>query len=157
MDYNEITPNIVLGSCPYDIEEFERMQAATSISAVLNVQTDEDFSQWQVDWPTLEDYYHQQGIVIRREPVLDFQPEELRRGLPRCVRALDELRLQDHKVYVHCTAGINRSPSVVITYLHWYEDMTLPDAIQRVTSLRRCDPYFQSIHGAVEDMRSAIE
>lgn len=154
MNYNEITPRIVLGACPFDPTEVDRMQAKTGISAVLNVQTDEDFSLWGVDWPILEDHYHRTGIVIRREPVLDFRPDELRRGLPRCIRALDELIRGDHKVYVHCTAGINRSPSVVITYLHWYENLPLPEAIEFVKSRRRhSDPYYESIQGAIEDMK----
>lgn len=152
MDYTRITSRIVVGSSPLGVGDIDQLIAETEISAVINMQTESDFAYWQIDWPVLEAYYQQRGIEVRRTPVLDFNPPELRRNLPLCVRTLDELLREGHKVYVHCNVGVNRSPSVVITYLHWFEGLDLDEAIRLVTTLRRCDPYIDSIRGAVEDM-----
>jgi protein-tyrosine phosphatase len=44
---------------------------------------------------------------------------------------------QGHRVYVHCTAGINRSPRVVLTYLTGVEGMGLEETM---TLLPRARP-----------------
>lgn len=42
----------------------------------------------------------------------------------------------NHNVYVHCRAGIQRSPSVIIGYLIKYNDMDLTQAIHYLRSVR---------------------
>ncbi len=46
----------------------------------------------------------------------------------------------DGKVYVHCMAGISRSPTIVIAYLMKYEKMNLDDAYNFVKSRRWIGP-----------------
>ena len=43
---------------------------------------------------------------------------------------------QGHTVYVHCSAGLGRSPSVVIAYLHWIKGVDLEEAIAQVPPAR---------------------
>jgi protein-tyrosine phosphatase len=56
--------------------------------------------------------------ALRRVPVRDFDAAELRSKLPECVRNLDGLLSAGHLVYLHCTAGINRSPTVAMAFLY---------------------------------------
>ena len=121
------------------------------MTAVLNVQTDEDMAYWDVNWYRLEPYYRQAAIEIRRVPVRDFDKDDLRCNLPRCVEALDGQLSQGHTVYVHCNMGINRSPSVVIAYLHWILGHDLDEAVAYVLQCRSCDPYVEVIQMAGED------
>ena len=81
----------------------------------------------------------------------DFDPDDLRRQLPKCVEVLDELLRQGHTVYVHCNMGINRSPSIVIAYLHWVQGWDLEKAADNVMECRSCDPYVDAIGLAGED------
>ena len=118
MDASQILPNLFVGTFPGSPEDIDRLRRE-GVTAVLNVQTDEDMADWGVDWDRMESYYRETGIEVRRVPVRDFDPDDLRRKLPRCVEALDELLHQGHTVYVHCNMGVNRSPSIVIAYLHW--------------------------------------
>jgi len=37
------------------------------ITAVLNVQTDEDMAYWSVHWDHLEPYYRQAGVEVQRD------------------------------------------------------------------------------------------
>jgi len=154
MDYTEITSQIVVGDCPRDGEDVERLREDTGISAVINLQTEGDFSYCQVDWGDLKERYGKSNIEVRRVPVLDFNRDDLRRNLPKCVRILDALLQDGHKVLVHCSSGVNRAPSVVIAYLHWIKGLALDEAVRRVTGLRKCDPYLDAIRGATEDRQS---
>jgi protein-tyrosine phosphatase len=145
MNLNQIEPNLFVGSCPQHAEDVERLRNEHGITAVLNVQTDEDLDDWGIHWDQLRQAYEETGIVLRHEPVRDFDPEALRRRLPDCVRALAELVNEDHTVYVHCSYGINRSPTTVIAYLHRCEDWDLGDAVGHVLRNRPCDPLVHTI------------
>jgi len=153
VDLDQILPKIFVGVCPRTAEHIDWLKDNVGITAVLNVQTEEDFEYWGIDWDVLAAHYRQVGIEARRTPVRDFDADALRRHLPQCVQALDGLLKDGHTVYVHCTAGINRSPSTVIAYLHWVEQWDWEKAIHQVTSHRQCDPYLDVIQAATEDRK----
>ena len=90
-------------------------------------------------------------------PVRDFDPDDLRRNLPRCIEMLDELLRQGHTVYMHCSMGINRSPSVVIAYLHWVQGWDLERAAEHVLERRSCDPYLEAIRKPILGRRLELE
>ncbi len=151
MDYNQILPNVYVGACPRNAEHVDLLKSHIGITAVLNLQTEDDFDDWGINWYDMEAHYHEAGVQVRRTPVRDFDADALRRGLPQCVEALKDLLRDGHTVYVHCSAGINRSPSTVIAYLHWVEQLDWEQAIDQVTSNRHCDPYLDVIQAATED------
>jgi len=153
MNLDPILPNLYVGSCPINPADIDRLQQEFGISAVLNMQTDDDFAYWGIDWERLETHYRRQGIAVRRVPIHDFEPGDLRQNLVASVQALDELMRRGHTVYVHCSAGINRSPSTVVAYLHWIEGRSLEEAVAHVTRCRNCDPYVDAIRSAIEDQR----
>ena len=150
MDVSKILPNLFVGSYPKSTEDIDRLRRE-GITAVLNAQTDDDMASWGVNWYRLEPYYREAGVEVRRVPVRDFDPDDLRRQLPKCVEVLDELLDQGHTVYVHCNMGVNRSPSIVITYLHWILGWNLEKATDHVLQCRSCDPYLDAIGLAGED------
>lgn len=151
MDFDQILPQIFLGACPRNADHVDLLKSHIGITAVLNLQTEDDFDDWGIDWHDMADHYSQVGIELRRTPVRDFDAEALRRHLPQCVEALNSLLKDGHTVYVHCSAGINRSPSTVIAYLHWVEQWDWERAVEQVTSHRHCDPYLDVILAATED------
>ncbi len=151
MDVDPILPQLLVGSCPRERADVESLKADFGVTAVLNLQTEEDFAYWGIDWPDMEATYRASRIEVRRLPVPDFNPEALRRKLPECVQALDELLRAGHVVYVHCSAGMNRSPSVVVAYLHWVRGLGLDEAVDYVLERHPCDPYVEAIRLATED------
>jgi protein-tyrosine phosphatase len=151
MILDKILPELFVGSCPKDVEDIDSLKKKVGITAVLNLQTDEDFANWKIDWQEMEAAYHRRGIALRRVPVQDFDPENLRRKLPACVRALDKLLRAGYKVYLHCSGGLNRSPTVVIAYLHWLGGMGLDQAADYVTERHFCEPYVEPIRMATVD------
>ena len=151
MDVDRILPQLFVGSCPSDPADVDSLATKFGVTAVLNLQTEEDLADWGIDRHEMEAAYRRSGIELRRVPVRDFDPEDLRRKLPACVQALDGLVRAGHAVYVHCNAGANRSPSTVVAYLHWVRGMGLDEAVAYVTQRRSCDPYVEAIRLATED------
>jgi hypothetical protein len=56
------------------------------------------------------------------------------------VREQERSRAMGKKVYVHCTAGLGRSPAVAIASLYWFTDMQLDEAYAYLTGIRPCGP-----------------
>ncbi len=144
---SQILPNLFVGSYPADPKDIERLKR-DGVTAVLSVQTDEDLAYGGIGEA-------QAGMEFRRVPVRDFDPGDLRRNLPRCAEVLDELLRQGHTVYVHCSMGVNRSPSVVIAYLHWVQGWDLERAAEHVLERRWCDPYLEAVRLASGDRAGA--
>jgi hypothetical protein len=109
LNYDEILPELIVGSCPDSYQDVLEIKDAGA-TALLSLQTDQDLAERGLSWSDVEDWCRAAGIVARREPVRDFDPENLAERLPDCARTLDELIGSGHRVYLHCTAGVNRSP-----------------------------------------------
>jgi protein-tyrosine phosphatase len=148
MDFNQVLPQVLVGSCPQSTDDIDWLTRDHAITAVLNLQTDEDLQYWQIDWRELKGHYQTSGVSVRRVPVTDFDVDDLSDKLPRCVNTLDDLLTEGHKVYVHCNAGINRSPSTVVAYLHWIQKRPLEDALIHVLRCRACEPYLDAIRNS---------
>lgn len=151
MDCDQVLPRIVIGSYPESTADIDRLKQDFGVTAVLNVQSDEDDDYLNIPWPVLESHYRLSGIEVRRVPVTDFDQADLRMHLPECVGTLRELIEDGRIVYVHCTAGMGRSPTVVIAYLHWVENWDLLEAAGHVESCRRCSPDLQAIRLAGDE------
>jgi hypothetical protein len=153
MDADYILPNLLVGSCPTTAEDIDRLKRDLAVTTVLNLQTEDDFDFWGIDWDVMLTRYQHLGIEVRRVPVRDFDPDDLRRNLPQCVTVLDELLNSGRTVFLHCNAGVNRSPTVAIAYLCWIEGWPLEVATEHVVTSHPCDPYLESIRLASEDRR----
>jgi hypothetical protein len=156
MDLDEILPELFVGACPQDVDGIGQLKQQ-GITAVLSLQTEEDLQLHGIDWPQLQADYRVAGVEVRRVAVRDFDEDDLRSKLPDCTRVLDELLADRHVVYVHCSAGVNRSPSVVICYLHWYLGWCLKEAERYVRKYHPCSPASEVIGLATRDRRQALE
>jgi protein-tyrosine phosphatase len=145
MNLNQILPRLFVGSCPTNADDINHLKVDYGITAILNLQTDHDFDYCDLDWNQIETRCRDLQIEVRRIPVRDFDAEDLRNKLPRCVRALDELLRADRIVYAHCNVGAGRSPSVAIAYLHWKQGWNLDEAIEHVAKCRSCSPNIDAI------------
>jgi len=147
MDFDKILDDLYVGSFPESNSDIDALKR-NGITAVLNLQSDEDLRTYDVDWSALHTHYVAVGIKVRRAPMRDFDDDDLRSQLPDAALALAELLDDDHKVFVHCNAGVNRSPSVIISYLHWFQNWTLDDAEGHVRNCHPCAPVMQVIKQA---------
>jgi len=144
LDYNRIQPRLLVGTFLESSREVERLQKEEDVTAVLNLQTDEDLRMNSFAEP-LENLYDGSGVILCRVPIRDFDDSQLQQKLPECVAALDQLLGEGHTVYLHCTAGVNRSPTVATAYLHWRLGWKLDSAVKYVEECRPCSPKVEAI------------
>ena len=154
LTYAQILPRLFVGSHPRTIADIERLRRELGVTAVLNIHTDEDMSAVMLDFPPLEAHYRTRRVVLRRVPMLEQQPE-LRAKLCACIDALNKLLAGGHTVYLHCTAGIGRAPTVAIGYLHFCLGWEWDVAVAHVKQLRQCNPHLDALRLALEDQALA--
>ncbi len=126
---------IYIGPYPQNEEDIENI-ANSSISAVLNVQTDMDMHHRQINWNNNLKAYKKHSIEIVRHPIRDFDQLDLIEKLKDASDHLKGLLDKGFLVYVHCTAGMSRAAATVIAYLVFYQDFCLEEAHDFVKSYR---------------------
>ena len=141
LDLSQIVPNVYVGPCLTSTDEIDELKAM-GITAVLNLQTDDDFDLENINWQRLADHYRQVEIKVVRIEVRG--PGVLQVKLTDCLDALRNLLAQGHAVLVHCTDGQNRAPTVVIGHLHKVLGWELDEAVTHVKTKRpTSDPYLE--------------
>jgi atypical dual specificity phosphatase len=145
ISYTQILPRLFVGSGPRLVGDIEALRNDLGVTAVLDLQTDDDKRALRVAWEHLEAGYRDAAIKLVRLPILDFDPADLRAKLPAAVAALRALLLAGRTVYLHCSAGTGRSPSVAVAYLHRCLGWTLERAEAYVQARRFCIPNLDAI------------
>lgn len=137
MNWNEIVDGIIVGSCPRSASDIDRIADETGATAILCLQCDLCFEALRIPWATeLSDRANARGIVMTRVAVRDFDHADQALMLPQAVRQLGVLRKLKKKVYVHCTAGINRATLTVLGFLTFVNKMDLEEAHHLIKSKR---------------------
>jgi len=150
MEYAQILPRLYIGSQPATIEDIELLRNNLAVTAILNLQTDEDMQAVGLEFLPLEAYYRTARLIFVRLPMMEEQPV-LREKLTQCIRALERLLAAGETVYLHCTAGIGRCPTVAIGYLHSRLGWELDAAVSHVKQARQCSPHLEALRLALED------
>ena len=137
MAIDVVTPSLLVGPAPYERDDYEQL-LAKGVTAILSLQTPEDLGERTP--AEVESAAKAAHLTFRNVPVNDFDRLDLKRKLMRCVQSLHELVMAGHTVYVHCTAGVTRSPTVVAAYLHVHLGSSIEEAVERLREVRRCSP-----------------
>lgn len=143
MQFSKIFNNLFVGSCPVSRRDVESLRDA-GITAVLNLQTEDDFAYWRLNWEELWNAYDEFRIRVYRYPIRDFDIGHLRQRLDSGVELLDDL-LPEQVVYLHCSAGINRSPTLAIAYMMKKMNMNVYEAASRFRERHYCEPYIEAL------------
>ena len=153
LNWNVVRHDLVVGSCPREPSDLDALRLEIRVSAMLSVQHDECLAQQGIDYPGLVRHGRRLGLTMERCPLRDFDPADQQRGLPAAVRGLHGLLRQGHRVYVHCTAGINRAPLVVLTYLTLVEGIGLEEAMTLLVHARpEVCPTWEAYHGCRQEL-----
>ena len=120
---------------------------------MLSLQHNECLAHFHIDYSAHSRRCSELGLVLERCPIRDFDPEDMRRQLPQAVRLLAHLLADEHRVYVHCTAGIGRSALVVLGYFTFVVGQSPEAAIGMIHERRNCvSPNWEAYHGCREDL-----
>ena len=150
VNYAQVTYRLYVGSHPQSIDDIETLEKILAITAILNLQTDEDMAGANLNWQMLESHYRTSAVSLCRMPMKEEQLV-LREKLLSCVDRLDDLLAAGHTVYLHCTAGIGRSPTVAIGYLHRCLGWEMDAAIRYLKQVRQCSPHLEALRLAISD------
>ncbi len=145
MNCHRVLPGLFVGPDPREAADIEALRSL-EITAILSLQTEDDLRDRGTGWE--KKAARAAGLAFRNTPVTDFDSADLQQKLPECVSALDGMIKAGHSVYVHCTAGVSRSPTVVVAYLHRCLAWPLAQAMAHVTGTRNCCPNQDAIRHA---------
>ena len=141
-----LRPHLYLGASvhPADVPRLQRK----GITAVLSLQ------QAGVDLPhaAMERMRVacEPRIAFRNVGIHDYDPDAVIAALPATLASLSALIDAGRIVYVHCSEGINRAPSVALAYLVRCERLDINAAL---VDLRHCDPGAQPYAAVIEWLR----
>jgi len=127
---------------PEDVEVLRNL----GITSILNLQSDRDLADYNISMKKLLTAYDLAGIELRRIPIPDFDRQAIGIQLPQAVDELENAMVPNSgRVYVHCTAGINRGPTLAAAYLVKANGWTAQEAYDYVISRRDCSPYLDTL------------
>mmetsp|Transcript_12322 Transcript_12322/g.23213 ORF Transcript_12322/g.23213 Transcript_12322/m.23213 type:complete len:550 (-) Transcript_12322:534-2183(-) len=142
LNWDEITSNIYVGACPRRPKDVEAIKAGTGCTAILCLQSNACFGALNIDHKSIRERGGDVGVKVIHVPIRDFDHGNQTEMIPEAVRILSLLLKTGHKVYVHCTAGINRATLTVVSYLTFVEGFSLDDAHSLVKEKRpQAHPY----------------
>ena len=118
-DIDQITDTIYLGNmlCASNKKKLKEI----GIKKVLTVMNDFD------------NHYNKYEFIHKKIDVEDSFKTNIIQYFKECLYFMDG----NDKVFVHCAAGMSRSPTVVIAYIMWKNKIFLNDAIKIVKNKRR--------------------
>lgn len=139
-------------------DDIDQIVAGTKANALLSLQSEACRAAFSIDDEAHRAHGEDLGLTMVNTPMLDFDPPDQRRNMPAAVRALTALLAADRKVYVHCTAGCNRSPLVVLGYLAFVETMPPAEAMVFIRRARpEAEPSWEAFDGARADLVAALQ
>ncbi|KAG0566519.1 hypothetical protein KC19_7G069500 [Ceratodon purpureus] len=136
LNWDSITPNIIVGSCPRSPGDVDRMVDEAGIDAILNLQSGLCFDALKIPIDAIRKRAVERGVRLERVEIRDFDHADQSLMLPVAVRLLNSLLARGMKVYVHCTAGINRATLTTVGHLTFVQQMDLDEAVELVKSAR---------------------
>ena len=150
----EILPELLIGEYPRP-DDAAWLRQVHRVTAVFNLQDDDDLTIKGLDLPRLAAAYQREGITMVRMPVPDSSADHLARALERAVAQVHGLIETGERVYLHCNAGINRAPTVAIAFIHVHRTMALSEAVAYVRKRRICAPYTVMLEEVFAHRRAA--
>jgi len=154
LNFGRIEGDIFIGNAPQSSVDVARLKQM-EITAVVSLQSDQDFKSHRIDWKKLQSAYQYNDITIQRYPVIDFDEADLGERLHEPVQALHNLLTIGHRVYVHCNAGVCRAPATVLGYLCHYRGMEIEQGLEYIRRNRpQAHPYISAVEKAIENLSS---
>jgi atypical dual specificity phosphatase len=158
LNWNEIRGDLVIGSCPVTTADIDRLRRETRATAMPSLQHPDCWAHFGIDYAAHRAHGRRAGLAMANIPLRDFDPADQRARLPEAVRCLRGMLAAGHRVYVHCSAGFNRAPLVVLAYLALVEGMAAETALECIRRGRpEAAPYWDAYVGCRRDLVALLE
>ena len=136
LSYCDLGSGIFLGACPRGGDHAVFLRGELEVDVVINLQTDEDFRALGLRWESMWRALVSQRLNVLRVPIRDLDARDLATKLGDAVDTVAETLEMDNRIYLHCTVGINRSPTVAIATLAGPLGMGYEKALEHVRACR---------------------
>ena len=147
-----VIPHLIVGPAPLVEDDFAQLKEL-NVTAILSLQTEEDGKEGAIESERTAAL--QFGMSFSNLPVTDFDRIDLQWKLPKCVAMVERILAAGDILYLHCTAGVHRSPTVAVAYLHGCLQWPLEQALEHIRSCRDCSPDMDVIRKAYVRFRRA--
>lgn len=155
MDCNEIIPDRLWVGCMIRPEDV-RLLIQMGITHIVSLQSDEDLSNYGISLKKLLKACAEARMELRRVPTYDFNKDAMSKNLAQSVAELESaLEPRWARVYLHCTAGVNRSPTVAAAYLMRSRNMAAREAYDYVSARRHCSPELAILEEYSESVKAS--
>ncbi|CAK57868.1 unnamed protein product (macronuclear) [Paramecium tetraurelia] len=131
----QINENIIIGPYPQNEQDIVVLKDF-GVKAVLNLQTRLDVYHRGVDWDEILSSYKKHNIQMKNFEIFDMDPQDFEKKILKAVQILKKLINQHESVYIHCTSGIGRAPSLAVIYLSSVLQIPLNESIALVKNKR---------------------
>jgi len=135
-----ITDSLLVGEYPR-VSDIEWLKVEFQITAIHNLQDDEDLRINGIDVIALRDACRLHQIKLVRTPIRDGSSDDMAARLGDALAHLEGLLSGSERVYLHCNAGLNRAPTLAIAWLRANARMSLNEAMSHVKKQRACGPF----------------
>jgi len=135
-----ITDLLLVGEYPR-ISDIGWLKQAHRITAIHNLQDDEDLRINAIDLVALCDTCRRHRIKLVRTPIRDGSADDMAARLRVALERLEQLLRDRERVYLHCNAGLNRAPTLAIAWLRAHAQMSLNEAMVYFKKRRACGPF----------------
>jgi len=137
---SEVTGQLLVGEYPR-IGDIPWLAEEHRVSAIHNLQDDEDLRINALDPAILREVAGQHRIRYVRTPIQDGSADDVAARLAAAIADLNMLIKSGDRVYLHCNAGLNRAPTLAIAWLRGHGGMSLNEALAHVKQRRACGPF----------------
>jgi protein-tyrosine phosphatase len=151
-----VTHSLLVGEYPR-VGDIEWLKHEFSITAIQNLQDDEDLRINGIEVVPLREACQRHQIKLVRTPIRDGSSDDMAARLGDALRCLESLLGGKERVYLHCNAGLNRAPTLAIAWLRANAGMSLNEAMAHVKKRRACGPFMTVLeaHFGPRDQRPA--
>jgi protein-tyrosine phosphatase len=137
---SQISDYLLVGEYPRE-GDIEWLRNEHRVTAIHNLQDDEDLRINALDIAVLREVAARHGIKLVHTPIQDGSADDMADRLGAALRDLSALIEDRERVYLHCNAGLNRAPTLAIAYLRAHGGMSLDEALAHVKQRRWCGPF----------------
>lgn len=136
VDASPILPSLYIGSGPPSESDLKELWRQVRLTALFSLQTDADLAVRNLSWEREAAWCHANGIAAHRLPIEDWSAQDVIDHMNEAVEILRHLLEDGHVVYLHCSAGVNRSPSIALGYLVRVRGHSVEEALGLVQQAR---------------------
>lgn len=106
-----------MGPYPFKTSEIDEMKRK-GITAVLNLQTQEEMNLMGIDWPAQLQTYRQYGIeTVVHHPCSNLSQDYSNKTFEASQQLFSLVNKRNMTVFIHCSSGLVRAPTTVLAYL----------------------------------------